>query len=157
MGNTEGSEFPEVRQLAWLAGILDGEGCFTIFRQHNIRRKDGTTYDYTSAGITITNTCNSLLTECRRILEALDIKYQYLQPRNSTTRPVYRIAVQNYSAILQLLDNVQRFIIGKAEQAALMREFVERAKVRKGFDSLEERAEYRAKMSDLNKYGQLIL
>ena len=67
-----------------------------------------------------------------------------------------RIQIRNYASILALLDAIDAYIVGKAEQAALMRDFCERAGNRKGFSSPEERAEYRARMSNLNKHGQLI-
>lgn len=156
MGNTEGSQLPDNCKLAWLAGIVDGEGCFSIFRHCRGLDRAGQPYEHTSASITITNSCAALLDTARSILTALGVKYKYLQPRNSHTRRVMRIQVRNYASILTLLDAVDAYLVGKAEQAALMRDFCERAGNRKGFASPEARAEYRARMSDLNKYGQLI-
>ena len=114
-------------------------------------------YEYTSASITITNSCAALMETSRSILNELEVKYKYLRPRNSHTRPIWRIEVRNYGSILVLLDAVDAYLVGKAEQAALMREFLERAKIRKGFGCVAERAEYRGRMSHLNKHGQLIL
>lgn len=148
---------PDHCKLAWLAGIIDGEGCFTIFRHHRGLDRAGQSYDHTSASITITNSCAALLDVARGILDGLEVKYKYLTPRNSHTRPIRRIALRNYAAILTLLDAVEPYLVGKAEQAVLMREFVGRAAIRNGFASPQERAEYGTRMSYLNKHGQLIL
>ena len=147
---------PDHCKLAWLAGIIDGEGCFSIFRHCRGLDRAGQPYEHTSASITITNSCAALLDTSRSILAGLGIKHTYLHPRNSDTRPLMRIQIRNYASILALLDAIDAYIVGKAEQAALMRDFCERAGNRKGFSSPEERAEYRARMSNLNKHGQLI-
>jgi hypothetical protein len=157
VGNTEGSQLSDNCRLAWLAGIIDGEGCFTIFRHHRGLDRAGQRYEHTSASITITNSCAALMDTARGILDGLGVKYKYLMPRNSYTRPIWRIDVRNYAAILTLLDAVDPYLVGKAEQAALTREFCERAAIRKGFADREERAAYGLRMSHLNKHGQLIL
>jgi hypothetical protein len=66
-----------------------------------------------------------------------------------------RISVRNYAAILQLLDLIDPYLVGKREQARVVREFVERAQRRR--DLLpEDRERYYAEIRNLNRFGSLI-
>jgi hypothetical protein len=141
--------------LAWLAGIIDGEGCLTIFRK-TWKSPEGLKCVSAAADITITNSSAAMLTECRRLLDELEVKYRYILPRNSTTRPLRRITVRNYVSMLRLLDAVEPYVIAKREQVVLMREFATRAAARKGFRATDERMSFTTRMSALNKTGQLI-
>lgn len=133
---------------AWLAGIIDGEGCFTIFRK---KTKSGRQFIYSlSANLTITNSCRALLEECRSILEEMQIKYTFLIPRNSTHRPMRRISIRNYGSIIKLLDGITPFLVGKKEHALLMQSFAIRASKRKGFQANRERELYAVRMKQLN-------
>ena len=144
-------------RYAWLAGIIDGEGCFTIYRRTcRSGGKDKAHILSTQANITITNSCAALLDECRLLIDSIGVKYTYIEPRNSTKRPLRRISVRNYGSLLVLLDVVDPYLVGKRAQAALLREFVTRAQARKGFQATEERIGYCARMSALNKFGELI-
>ena len=117
---------PDHCKLAWLAGIIDGEGCFSIFRHCRGLDRAGQPYEHTSASITITNSCAALLDMSRSILADLGIKHTYLQPRNSHT-PAAQAHPDQELRDLGALDAVDAHIVGKAEQAALMRDFCERA------------------------------
>jgi len=144
-------------RYAWLAGIIDGEGCFTIYRRSCRSGGKGNSHIWsTQANVTITNSCASLLDECRALLDGLKVKYTYIEPRNSTKRPLRRISVRNYGSLILLLDTIDPYLVGKRAQAALLREFVTRAMARKGFQATEERIGYCARMSALNKFGELI-
>lgn len=143
-------------KYAWLAGILDGEGCFTIFQVGRAGGGSGTTHAMcVAANITITNSSAAIMDECVRLLNAIDVKFKQINPNNSRNRRLARINVSNYQSILKLLDAVEPHLVGKAEQAALMRTFSERASVRRSM-TIEERFEYRALMSQMNRTGNLI-
>jgi hypothetical protein len=53
---------PQSARWAWLAGFLDGEGCFQITRE---KRSSG--YAVYAARVSATNTVYELLTQCRTI------------------------------------------------------------------------------------------
>ena len=142
-------------KLAWLAGILDGEGCFSIFHRTN-RSKNGNLIITPSASITITNSNLAVIDECINLLNNLGIKFVLKNPRNSTTRVLERLDIRNYTSIMNLIDVLLPFLIGKNEQASLMREFVYKASHRLGFRGTKEREEYLVKISELNKSGQVI-
>ena len=142
-------------RYAWLAGIIDGEGCLSIWRR-NVRSGSGVKIVSTQAGISITNSNAALLNECRELLDALGVKHSYITPKNAAKRPMRRIFVRNHASLLILLDAIDPYLIGKRDQAALLREFVTRAAARKGFQATEERVGYCARMSELNQFGELI-
>jgi len=139
--------------LAWLAGIIDGEGCFCIFTNG---RKDATRPSI-SANLTITNSNSLLLNRCKEILDGLEIKYLYQDPKNGHQRGrrVMRIRIRNYSSMQRIVELTLPFFVGKTEQARLMLEFVsfagERGKLR-----YDDRSRLMNKMIELNRHGHLI-
>jgi hypothetical protein len=139
--------------LAWLAGIIDGEGCFSIY---SVSRKDADTPS-PSANLTITNSNGLLLNRCREILDALSIKYLYHDPKNGHQRgrKVMRIRVKNYSSIRKLIELVGPFLIGKADQAKVMLQFVSLAGER-GRLSLQGRSELMNIIKELNQHGHIV-
>jgi hypothetical protein len=144
-------------RYAWLAGVIDGEGSLSIWRRKTYSSgRNHAEIICAQAGLSITNSSAALLDECRVLLDALGVKYSYITPGNSVHRPIRRIFVRNYASVLKLLDAVEPHMVGKREQAALLREFVTRAAARKGFVGTEERLGYCARMSALNQTGDLI-
>ncbi len=139
--------------LAWLAGIIDGEGCFSIY---SVSRKDADTPS-PSANLTITNSNALLLTRCREILNAVGVKYLYHDPKNGHQRgrKVMRIRVKNYSSMRKLIELIRPFLVGKADQASVMLEFVSLAGA-KGKISLRGRSELMNKIKELNQRGHVV-
>lgn len=139
--------------LAWLAGIIDGEGCFTIYSVSRIDAK----MPSPSANITITNSNCLLLERCKEILDEINIKYLYHDPKNGHQqgRKVMRIRVKNYSSIQRLIELILPFLVGKADQARVMLEFVSLAGQR-GKLNLQDRTELMNKIKRLNQQGHLV-
>ena len=139
--------------LAWLAGIIDGEGCFSIYR---VTRQDAN-FPSPSACLTITNSNYLLLNRCKEILAALGIKYLYSDPKNGHQRgrKVMRIRVKNYSSLRNLIELILPFLVGKAEQANVMFEFVSLAGQR-GKLNLQNRTELMNRIQELNRHGHSV-
>ena len=152
--NTEQSMM-DVRDtdLAWLAGIIDGEGCFSIFINN---RNDAMTPSI-SANLSITNSNGLLLNRCKEILDELQIKYLYNDPKNGHQRgrKVMRVRVKNYSSLRRLIELMLPFFVGKADQARIVLEFVSLAGQR-GKLKYEERARLMEKIKELNRHGHLV-
>ena len=143
-------------QRAWLAGIVDGEGSFVIFRRTNISKNKETIITAT-ASITITNSNKEIIDECANILDECNIKYWMWYEKDGThLRRQKRISVRNYGAIIQLINLIEGDLIGKKDQANLMKTFVDKARKRTSFNATEDRLNYCVKMSELNKNGNLI-
>lgn len=141
--------------LAWLAGIIDGEGCFCIFTNNN--RSNRAINPSISANLTITNSNCLLLNRCREILDALEIKYLYHDPKNGHQRgrKVMRVKIKNYSSLQRIIEVMLPFFVGKSEQAKLVLEFVSLAGQR-GKLHYEDRTKLMNKVKELNQRGHLI-
>jgi hypothetical protein len=139
--------------LAWLAGIVDGEGCFSIFINN---RKDAFNPSI-SANLTITNSNCLLLARCKEILDALEIKYFYHDPKNGHQlgRKVMRVRIKNYSSLRRLIELMLPFLVGKAEQAKITLEFVSLAGQR-GKLKYEDRSKLMNRIKELNQRGHLV-
>lgn len=139
--------------LAWLAGIIDGEGCFSIY---SVTRKDAN-IPSPSAYLSITNSNCLVLERCREILEGLNIKYLYNDPKNGHQRGrrVMRIRIKNYSSLQKLIEMLLPFLVGKIDQAKLMREFVHLAGQR-GKLTFQSRVDLMNKIKKLNQQGHLV-
>ena len=139
--------------LAWLAGIIDGEGCFSIYFNN---RKDASNPSI-SANLTITNSNRLLLNRCKEILDALGIKYFYHDPKNGHQlgRKVMRVRVKNYSSLRRLIELTLPFLVGKADQAKIILEFVSLAGQR-GKLRYEDRSKLMSKIKELNQRGHLV-
>ena len=139
--------------LAWLAGVIDGEGCFTIYA---VTRKDAEAPS-PSACLTITNSNRLLLQRCQEIFDELNIKYYYHDPKNGYQqgRKVMRIRVKNYSSLRKLVEAVLPFLVGKVDQAKVMLDFVGLAGQR-GKLTLQERTVMMNRIKELNQHGHLV-
>jgi len=102
-------------QLSWLAGILDGEGSFMIIRS---KRNGKFRYFYR---ISIANTNELIVNECKRILDRLKIKYCcYYQDRRgikTLRRQTYLIHITNRDGIICLCKPVINYLVGKKKIA----------------------------------------
>lgn len=139
--------------LAWLAGVIDGEGCFSIY---SVSRKDAD-LPSPSAYLSITNSNCLLLKRCEEIFDELNVKYLYNDPKNGHQqgRRVMRIRVKNYSSLKKLIELLLPFLIAKADQAKVMLEFVSFAG-QKGKLSLQSRNDLMNRIKELNRRGHLV-
>lgn len=102
-------------RLSWLAGILDGEGSFMIIRS---KRNNKFRYFYR---ISITNSNELIVNECKKILDQLKTKYCcYYQDRRGIKIPrrqTYLIHITNRDGIIKLCKSVVIHLIGKKKIA----------------------------------------
>lgn len=101
-------------ELAWLAGIIDGEGHIAVRRY----AKNG----YHKINFTITNTDEGILKECYRILNKLDIFYTVcLQKKYTKTRKdCYVIGINRVAECIALSKLLMPFIKSKTKQQRLI-------------------------------------
>ena len=108
--------------LAWLGGIMDGEGSIMIIK-HNPTGKKNLRYGYR---ISITNI--KIIDNCKRILDFMAIKYcNYTQDRGKDgmrRKMTYLIHITNKKGILIFLEKITPFLIGKRKQAELLYQFL---------------------------------
>ncbi len=109
-------------RLAWLAGIIDGEGSLMIPRYH---RNGNPRYGYR---VSISNTNVSIINRCKEILDVLQIKYcNYTQDRGKDglrRKITHQIHITNKKGILITLENIIPLLVGKKKQAELLYKFL---------------------------------
>lgn len=105
-------------ELAWLAGIWDGEG--SIFFQTQAKRQ-------LTPYISMDNTDPHIIAEAFRILKDLGIVLHINETagKKDSTRTVYRIATARHEYIKVFIENVGPFLKGeKKSKANLMLPFI---------------------------------
>lgn len=110
--------------IAWLAGIVDGEGTITITRQ---KREDYKKHPYSyRPEIHITNTSILMLEEVLRILrETISKETKIFSSSNRNPRTVYRVRIQDRKSCLALIKLLLPHLIAKKSQAKLLKDFLQ--------------------------------
>lgn len=104
-------------ELAWLAGIIDGEGGFSIAGR----------YSGAKTSCHISNTNPLIIDKCKEILNNIFVQYSiHKQNGPLSTRTVSRIEVTQRPEILKLISVVLPFLVGKKQQAELIRKYTNR-------------------------------
>jgi len=115
-------------ELAYLAGIIDGEGCITIEKNGN-RRKNG--LGGHSPSIVITNTNASLIEHCVKIIEKAGcIPYVKIQIRNNGWKNCYWITVKGIERVGRMIPIIRPYLFAKQAQLRLIERFIESRKTR---------------------------
>ena len=109
-------------QFAWLAGLIDGEGSFMIIRSI---RNNKFRYFYR---ISIANSNEIIINECKKILECLGIKYCcYYQDRRgikTARRQTFLVHITNRNGIISLCNAISSYLVGKKKLASRLLEIV---------------------------------
>lgn len=102
-------------EKGWLAGLIDGEGSIHI----DIDPRGGS-HPY----LTITNTNRLIIEATVSIWHRLGIGCR-VQNRNGTKRPIQDVQVIGYKRLKPALIAIMPYLIGKADQALTLYQFVE--------------------------------
>ena len=130
-------------RLAWLAGIVDGEGCISLRLEPRARlRKDGRGSFVLRCEVTIVNTCDALISEVRAVAAELGVVC-YLQlvppPKKALVRQnklVWRVVFNSMKQVVPLLTALVPFLIGKRLRAETVLSLIEERKAsRRGFST----------------------
>ena len=105
-------------ELAWLAGILDGEGSICLYKQ--------SAGGYLISNIQITNSDDAILAEVERILQALSILYRICNAHSAKVyrekpnlKPCYHIVLTRQLEQKALLEYLLPYIKGEKKLKAL--------------------------------------
>lgn len=111
---------PKEQDLAWLAGFIDGQGSITISKQ----RIKGKIKLCPTIGIT--NTCQTTILHCKKILDSLDTSYhiQHKEPQGKKKQESYSLVTRNNQYIHRTIIHLLPYLITKASQAEMTLEFV---------------------------------
>lgn len=105
-------------KLAYLAGVIDGEGCIGIRRTKRTGSCKSTRY---SAAVTVGNTSRVLIEQLVRAFGVGCVTYRY---PTKTKRACYLWSLSSRGA-REVLRAVQPYLIVKREQAAVLLEFID--------------------------------
>lgn len=120
MGNPHAQEV----ELAYLAGVIDGEGTITIERTGN-RRLNG--IQGLSPKVVVANTDTALIDYCANLFKRIGVKpHIKMQKRGYKTRKKdqYWITIGTLTKCRKLLIPIMPFLIAKHAQAELVMEFI---------------------------------
>ena len=115
---------------AYIAGIVDGEGCVTIYRRKCKGTRTGLFY---TSGIVVVNTHKGVIDFCHQKTGLGTVCVEKKKTRN---RPAWRLSLQAKQA-LELLEVIEPYLIVKKSQAEVLRRFVA-AKTKRNWLSDEE-------------------
>lgn len=126
MDNTIGNQQVTQTQLAWLAGIWDGDGHFSIRRTAQGNKKA----PQYSPRIGICSADPITLTEIRRILDVLNIGYYFREKGqgdyDGSKKQVWLVAIETMTNAVKLITAIKPYLIGKLFQADCILEYCER-------------------------------
>lgn len=132
MNNKIDNQQAKDTDLAWLAGIIDGEGSILLGSKGHRGKHLGYHGLQIGATIHVTNTCGNIISKCEEILDTLGVSFHVADkttPSNKTQ--VWRIDISKMSEIQTLLEAIMPFLISKIGQAKIVHRFVVRRQEKK--------------------------
>jgi len=106
-----------IEDAAWLAGIVDGEGCLTSSKGFD--RRDGVTrYQFR---LVISNCDTDILDRTQKIFEALRIRfYKLASKRAPNERPLFTLTVASIKSLTRILPEILNYLTGRKKLLAEM-------------------------------------
>jgi hypothetical protein len=108
--------------LAYLAGIIDGEGTISFQKNHHVKCWRGWQIN---PRVGISNTSVPMINYLKNFFEKIKIAYSCSAKQENRKKTAYVLQVSRHSHILRLLDLVTPFLIAKKKQASLLKEWID--------------------------------
>jgi hypothetical protein len=130
--------------VAWLAGIIDGEGCITAKRCSeralNFR-------------VTVETVSETMIARVRDILHQLGVEYRLEGPlwREKSTRPSIRVKVDKKHSVLRLCDLILPYSVVKKPELVLIKIYLDKAAGRIYYSATEEDLQILSTLRELKK------
>lgn len=117
-------------QLAWLAGIIDGEGSIILSRQRN---------NYMNTALVITNTNIEILNKVEKIYSELGINphWHKIKSNKKQHSDCFHLMVTRLKEINTILKAILPYLIGKRAQAETFIRYAERRIILLGMENSE--------------------
>lgn len=115
----------EETKLAWLAGLVDGEGCL---HARHVQSNSGKTKNSIFVKLEIHSVSKNMIDAVCSILDDLGITYYRAQPKFQpmSKRPAIRVAVHHRGHLRTLLTALVPYLIVKKAEAELTLTFINR-------------------------------
>lgn len=136
---------------AYIAGFLDGEGCFTIYCRRR-KTKSGVSIPSFEPRIVATNTNKEAMTKIAEFIGAY-ITPKMKHPRKSNWNPLWELVIENKATIKRVLENCLPYLIIKRKQAEILLELLSIKRGSGSYDLKLKRREFELYklISELNK------
>lgn len=117
-------------RLAYLAGLIDGEGTVSVQTTSGYRKDRGRRERSFTWKVDVSNTNPAITNEVVSILEQLGIGYFFgkYNMKNIKHKPVIKVVVSGRPRVEQLLNSVLPWLVGKKPQAELLLRMAARRK-----------------------------
>jgi hypothetical protein len=118
MNDTMINQQVTTHQLAWLAGIWDGEGTFTIINDSR---------GILSSRLSLSNTDVSMINEIVKIFDLSSVKghiWQEQTSRKPNHKKAYHITINKMEDVLKITEMMLPYLISKKPRAELLIRFV---------------------------------
>lgn len=122
---TMGNQQVRPDELAWLAGIIDGEGTINIVKKPDRKRKDGTRrYNYWTL-LQLSNTNEILIMKVIEIMKKLGTNpYIWEKAETEKWKKSYQLSLQRMTKVKKILDQIKPYLIAKKPQAEIVLNFI---------------------------------
>lgn len=124
MGNQQERNDATALDLSWLAGMMNGDGCFSL--TFAIRKNENVKCDLS---LTLTQCDPALIERATSIMNAIGVNpaIQEYGPQADGRRVKYNLRVNKMAHIARVIDAIVPFMAGeKLAQARLMRRYIAR-------------------------------
>ena len=106
---------------AWLAGIIDGEGCISLFKRST----------YYVPSVKVANTNEKLINRCKELLNEAEIEYciRYSdRGERKNAKPAWEIVMESRPRVIAFLNLILPYLVSKDEQAKLVLDWCSESK-----------------------------
>lgn len=117
-----------IAELAWLAGIIDGEGCFTVKRP--IKKAKGSGYTPYQLWLVLCNTNEAMVVRAKEIFEKLGATPQPIRKvwkGEKATRWQFWLHVAKKKDLLIVTEALLPYLVAKRTEAEIVRWFLIRS------------------------------
>jgi len=127
----------ENTDLAWMAGIIDGEGSIMFFDKRKLNIKKTKQYGWITTAISVTNCDEFMIKRISQIWHELGLNFHYTLQKNNTRNKKWNEALKIQTTGLnnckKLLEKIEPFLWNKKYLAKFLLEYINWRQI-KGFD-----------------------
>lgn len=119
--------------LAWLAGIWDGEGTFAICRSNRNNRTLKQSTPVFTGRLTLSNTSETMIDEILRVLSSIGVRvsiWKNPKPRKVNHKREIHLTINRQEDVIKCCEMLIPYLIVKKERALTVLEFM---KIRSGY------------------------
>jgi len=145
--NNMGNQQVTSNNWAWLAGIWEGEGSFSIIRAYRRNKKTQEEIPSYTGRLTLSNTSDGMIKEIERVVGSLGVKcsiWRETASRKPTHKLAVHITINRQKDVLKICKKMFPYLVSKKDRAGLVMEFV------------ASRSHYKRKVNRDPKTGRLL-